>query len=254
MISIIFKIVNRLEKIYWFIFRPKTQGAKVIIECEDEILMIQNTYGKNVWAFPGGGIKKYEKPEETAQREVKEEVGIDISQLKYIGKILNTREYKRDEVFCYITSVGNKHVSADTREVKQAQWFNKQQIPHNISSVAHEVLNLWNTTTRMKTLRFAENLIPLILSGEKTSTWRLFDDKNLQIGDNLKFTHNSGEEFAQAKIIGIREKSFKEIEDNDFIGHEKFKSYEQMIETYKLYYGDSINDDTIVKMIDFKVI
>jgi hypothetical protein len=31
----------------------------------------------------------------------------------------------------------------------------------------------------MKTLKFYDNLIPLILSGEKTSTWRIFDDKNL---------------------------------------------------------------------------
>jgi len=31
----------------------------------------------------------------------------------------------------------------------------------------------------MKTLKFREKLSKLILSGKKTTTWRLFDDKDL---------------------------------------------------------------------------
>jgi hypothetical protein len=51
----------------------------------------------------------------------------------------------------------------------------------------------------MKTLKFAANLVPLILSGEKTSTWRLFDDKDLQVGDELEFINkNTNTTFASA--------------------------------------------------------
>jgi len=39
----------------------------------------------------------------------------------------------------------------------------------------------------MKTLKFANNLVSLILSGEKTATWRLFDDKDLTKGDKVLF-------------------------------------------------------------------
>lgn len=31
----------------------------------------------------------------------------------------------------------------------------------------------------MKVLKFSENLVPLILSGQKTATWRMFDEKDL---------------------------------------------------------------------------
>ena len=41
----------------------------------------------------------------------------------------------------------------------------------------------------MKTLKFASHLVQKILSGEKTSTWRLFDDKDLQVGDGLIFVN-----------------------------------------------------------------
>ena len=39
----------------------------------------------------------------------------------------------------------------------------------------------------MKTLKFAPELCEQIITGTKTSTWRLFDDKDLTVGDELQF-------------------------------------------------------------------
>ena len=76
----------------------------------------------------------------------------------------------------------------------------------------------------MKPLKFAENLVPLILSGEKTSTWRLFDEKDLKTGDRLIFINQAnGKEFAKAEIVSIVKKILGEIKDSDFAGHEKFE-------------------------------
>ena len=41
----------------------------------------------------------------------------------------------------------------------------------------------------MKTLKFTPELCGQILTGTKTSTWRLFDDKNLTVGDELTFVN-----------------------------------------------------------------
>ena len=38
-----------------------------------------------------------------------------------------------------------------------------------------------------KKLHFISKLIPLVLSGEKISTWRLWDDKSLSEGDVVDF-------------------------------------------------------------------
>jgi len=107
----------------------------------------------------------------------------------------------------------------------------------------------------MKSLKFKHYLVPLILSGEKDITWRLFDDKNLQKGDELQLINkDSNEEFGRAMIESIREKKMGEMQESDFEGHERFESTQKMFETYKGYYGDEVNFDTIVKIIKFKLI
>lgn len=107
----------------------------------------------------------------------------------------------------------------------------------------------------MKRLKFAEHLTPLIIDGSKTSTWRLFDDKDLQVGDELLLVDQTGKEaFAQAKIVSVREKALGEVVESDFNGHEKFESCKKMIEAYRGYYGNSVTEDTPVKMVHFKIV
>lgn len=107
----------------------------------------------------------------------------------------------------------------------------------------------------MKTLKFDHVLVKEILEGRKTATWRLFDDKDLKIGDELELIDSdTKEKFADAKIVKIREKRLGEIEEKDFAGHEKFASKGEMLATYQKYYGDKVNWDTIVKIIEFKLL
>jgi len=107
----------------------------------------------------------------------------------------------------------------------------------------------------MKTLKFENKLAELILSGEKDSTWRIFDDKDLSIGDELILINSDLEkEFAKATITFIREKKIKDIEERDYDGHEEYKNTEKMIEVFKKYYGDKLDGDSLVKIIKFKLI
>lgn len=107
----------------------------------------------------------------------------------------------------------------------------------------------------MKTLKFRHHLAEKILQGKKTVTWRLFDDKNLKVDDRVELLYcETKEKFANAKIINIREKKLGEIEEKDFEGHEKFGSREEMLETYRKYYGNRVDLDTIVKIIEFNLL
>jgi len=106
----------------------------------------------------------------------------------------------------------------------------------------------------MKTIKFETKLVPLVLSGQKTSTWRLFDDKALQAGDDLMLVNKeTGEQFAEATIISVREKKLGELSDADWEGHERYESEEKMYEAYRGYYGDRVTPESVVKMIDFKL-
>ena len=106
----------------------------------------------------------------------------------------------------------------------------------------------------MKSLKFRKNLSELILKGEKTTTWRIFDDKDIQMDDELVLlVWETKKEFAKAKVIAVREVRFKELTKEDLEGHEKFSSDKEMYETYSEYYNQPVTEDTIVKIIKFKL-
>jgi hypothetical protein len=107
----------------------------------------------------------------------------------------------------------------------------------------------------MKILKFQKDLVPLVLNGSKTSTWRAFDDKDLSVGDNLELrTFETGESFAFVKITSVIEKTFGELTDDDKVGHETFKSDEEMYETYSRYYSTPIGPTSKVKIAHFELI
>mgnify|MGYP001561196146 CR=1 FL=1 len=104
----------------------------------------------------------------------------------------------------------------------------------------------------MKPLKFKPHLVGEILEGKKTSTWRLFDDKDLQMGDELLFINaETGEEFGTAKITGLKVKTLSTVADDDYEGHEKYESKEDMYEHYRSYYGDKVGPDSELKIISF---
>lgn len=106
--------------------------------------------------------------------------------------------------------------------------------------------------TNMKTLKFTPQLCEQILSGEKTSTWRLFDDKDLQTGDELEFINKETmETIGTAVIRSLYIKTLSTLDDTDWEGHERYPSEEAMYEAYRGYYGDKVTRDTEVKIISF---
>lgn len=106
----------------------------------------------------------------------------------------------------------------------------------------------------MKTVKFTSDLIPLILSGEKTSTWRLFDDKNLQEGDVISLQEfGKDEPFAHAVINRVKQLSFGELTADDMDGHEYYSSSKEMYKIFSGYYKTEVGPDTELKIIYFQV-
>jgi ribonuclease HI len=110
----------------------------------------------------------------------------------------------------------------------------------------------------VKTLKFDHNFAKQIASGEKTATWRLFDDKDLSVNDRIKIIDKVDPEnektwavIGEAKVNEIVEKKLSDVTDADMAGHEVFKSKEAMLETYRQRYGDRVSLDDAIKMVYF---
>ena len=108
----------------------------------------------------------------------------------------------------------------------------------------------------MKTLKFKHNLVQQILDGSKIVTWRLFDDKNLSVGDKIEFIDlGNDKKFAEVEITKIKEKKLSAVDNSDYnTGHLRFNNQQEMLQHYKELYGEKVSLDTIVKMIEFKLL
>lgn len=106
----------------------------------------------------------------------------------------------------------------------------------------------------MKVLKFRDYLVPFVLSGEKDSTWRLFDDKELSVGDDIELqVFVTNKPFAKAKIKKVIEKRFGDLTESDKQGHEKYKNDLEMYNEYSKYYKVLVDSGTLVKIIWFKL-
>jgi 8-oxo-dGTP diphosphatase len=144
MISIIYKIVYRFLKIYWFIFRPKTQGVTCLILSGDELLLVRHTYGRSAWTLSGGGFKKNETKEEAVKREVKEELGLSITP-EYIGEFTHNSEHKIDTVFCFVARMEKKEPEIDRLEIREAKWWNMNNLPKDHSMNLERVILMYKS-------------------------------------------------------------------------------------------------------------
>ncbi len=125
---------------YWFVFRPRTFGVKCAIEHDGHWLMIRNTYGRGHWTFPGGKVERGEEPRDAAMREVREEVGIVLDDVRAIGDYYTTKQYKRDTVYCFVASVPSRDHLIDQGEIAEAKWIPFGEIPDLRSQAVDKIL------------------------------------------------------------------------------------------------------------------
>ncbi len=110
----------------------------------------------------------------------------------------------------------------------------------------------------MKSLKFDHGLAQMIAAGNKSATWRLYDDKDLSVDDKIEIIDKVNETLPKTwqvlgngKVTEVIEKKLGSLTPQDMKGHEDFASQEEMLETYRRYYGNRVTLDTVVKIIYF---
>lgn len=99
------------------------EAVAAIIHRDGAFLATQRGYGEfeGMWEFPGGKIEPDESPEDAIKREIKEELGIDIT----IDKFLCTTKYDYPSfhltMHCYLCGIETGEI--ELREHKSARWL-----------------------------------------------------------------------------------------------------------------------------------
>ncbi len=106
-------------------------------------------------------------------------------------------------------------------------------------------------------LKFTQKLTDLILAGKKTATIR-YGTKNLKVGDIAEFLTRIDQNtvtgpFASAKITNARQMPLSEV-PIDLDGHEGYPTKEAQLASYKGYYSDEIELDSMFTVYNFELI
>lgn len=114
--------------------RHASVGVGVLIIRDGKVLLMKRTgsHGAGTWSPPGGHIDLGESIEETALRETKEEVGIDITNAQF--KAITNDVFPDDDKH-YITvwvqaeyAGGEPHIES-ARELTEIGWFEWDNLP-----------------------------------------------------------------------------------------------------------------------------
>lgn len=129
-------------RLYWFIFRPLTVGVQCVVLCDEQVLLIRNTYGRRMWTVPGGGLKPGEEPVAAVRREVVEEVGITLSAVQLLGQFQGREDYRHDTVHVFVGQANDLTCTSDPGEILEARWFDVNALPP-LADYAQRTLTLW---------------------------------------------------------------------------------------------------------------
>ena len=117
-----------------------TVGCGVLIEDVEGRVLLQKRSDTGEWCIPGGGMEPIETFKETAIREVREEVGIEISDLKlfgiYSGEKREIHYPNKDVVYSlsviFTTGKYSGEISDEDSEVLEHRFFKRDEIPVNL--------------------------------------------------------------------------------------------------------------------------
>ncbi len=111
---------------------------------------------------------------------------------------------------------------------------------------------------KMKKLKLNHNLAESILKGLTSSTWRLFDDKDLAVNDQVVLVDkvNSRDpktwvDIGVATIDNIIQKRLKDITQDDLKEHKGFTTKGEILNICQEYYGRDVTWQTPIKFIHF---
>ena len=107
-----------------------TVGA-AIIDDENRVLLLKHVFRPGSgWGIPGGFINKGENPEKALRRELAEEIGLNLENVRIVHA-RTFRTTKQVEILFQATPVGTPNPRSV--EISELGWFRFEDLPHGLN-------------------------------------------------------------------------------------------------------------------------
>ena len=114
-----------------------TAGA-VITDRAGRVLLLQHRFrAGSGWGIPGGFLKFGEQPEDALRRELREEIALEIRELR-IAFVRSLQRYNQVEIIVCCSTENQPHLQ--NHEISQAAWFVPDAFPPELSDDQRELI------------------------------------------------------------------------------------------------------------------
>lgn len=112
----------------------------VVFDEKQNVLLLKHLIRANRsgWGLPGGFLNPGEQPETALKRELKEEVGVDITDVQ----LIKTRTIGSHVEIIYVCRAKNTNARPQTSEIINARWYQIDEIEAQIPNVEREHIRL----------------------------------------------------------------------------------------------------------------
>jgi 8-oxo-dGTP diphosphatase len=105
--------------------------AAIITDAEEKVLLLDHVLRPGSgWGIPGGFIEHGEQPEAAIRREIREETGLELENIKMV-RVRTIGPHV--EILFRAEARGEARVKS--REIKTVGWFNRDELPEKMNRV-----------------------------------------------------------------------------------------------------------------------
>lgn len=128
-LRIAYIVAHRVRLAWRRLFRVRTRGVKAVVLRGREVLLIRHSYGaSDRYMLPGGGVGRKETPLAAGLREVLEETGCRLENVRVHGDFVSTLQGFTDHITIIVGETGDDP-RADGIELIDARFFPLEALP-----------------------------------------------------------------------------------------------------------------------------
>lgn len=133
-----YRVALLVLRAWWALRRPRTDGVRCVLRHGGAFVLVRHTYGDRDWMLPGGRIRRGESPLATAEREMRQELGVTGTGWRELGYVAPRRGYRRSSreqpfrrhgTYYVCAEVAEPALAPRAMELRDAGWFTLAALP-----------------------------------------------------------------------------------------------------------------------------